>query len=61
MVTPRVGVWIEILRLPLLQILQVVTPRVGVWIEIRKPRHFRKPWQSLPVWECGLKFFPISA
>ena len=33
-VTPFVGVWIEIARLLLLQKVQTVTPFVGVWIEM---------------------------
>ena len=33
-VTPRVGVWIEILNTESQNIPALVTPRVGVWIEI---------------------------
>mgnify|MGYP004558905855 CR=1 FL=1 len=34
LVTPLVGVWIEILRTLHFQLLIIVTPLVGVWIEI---------------------------
>ena len=36
MVTPCVGVWIEITRFGLHIKLKVVTPCVGVWIEIEE-------------------------
>ncbi len=40
-VTPRVGVWIEILLPVPLAWSAVVTPRVGVWIEIKIMRVIR--------------------
>ncbi len=36
-VTPRAGVWIEILKHRLIAFVIVVTPRAGVWIEIFEP------------------------
>ena len=35
MVTPLVGVWIEIIHNPLVYKVICVTPLVGVWIEIK--------------------------
>ena len=34
MVTPCVGVWIEMSMVPITSIIPFVTPCVGVWIEI---------------------------
>ena len=33
-----------------------VTPRVGVWIEIDRLTDMSSLNQSLPAWECGLKY-----
>ena len=56
MVTPFVGVWIEILMVGISESEDKVTPFVGVWIEI-KVNHLNKKlcYTSLPSWECGLK------
>ena len=57
LVTPFVGVWIEIiLKYPQL-IVYKVTPFVGVWIEIQNQK-FQEHLDntSLPSWECGLKY-----
>ena len=60
-VTPFVGVWIEIKEIKNLSILHLVTPFVGVWIEITPSA---KIWSyvqsSLPLWECGLKFYQFA-
>ena len=37
-VTPRAGVWIEIVCHRIFAGAGLVTPRAGVWIEIRNPR-----------------------
>ena len=57
-VTPRAGVWIEIIKIFVKFICGFVTPRAGVWIEILNifPLIRAVGW-SLPVRECGLKFF----
>ena len=56
-VTPFVGVWIEIKFLVLFIYLIKVTPFVGVWIEIIWYRLMHcTTSESLPSWECGLKF-----
>ncbi len=56
-VTPRVGVWIEMFTTLIQSLTTNVTPRVGVWIEIVKQiEKSVKALESLPVWECGLKF-----
>ena len=34
----------------------MVTPCVGVWIEILSSSGEEKYKESLPAWECGLKF-----
>ena len=54
-VTPCVGVWIEIRETFKIAPFPGVTPCVGVWIEIirLKLRWFLSG--SLPAWECGLK------
>ena len=57
LVTPFVGVWIEILYSSRDGTGTSVTPFVGVWIEICG--YICGYWncrQSLPLWECGLKF-----
>ena len=79
LVTPFVGVWIEIPHQAVMKYQSFVTPFVGVWIEIDnssfklayiKVTPFVGVWieicgyicgywncrQSLPLWECGLKF-----
>ncbi len=55
-VTPCVGVWIEIFDDIIITSNVRVTPCVGVWIEIN-PRYKRNDNRhaSLPAWECGLK------
>ena len=60
-VTPLAGVWIEISRYNSPTISAVVTPLAGVWIEIYKVflRYSYRP-ASLPLRECGLKFFNAS-
>ncbi len=56
LVTPCVGVWIEIVYAPNYNIALAVTPCVGVWIEIKLIPPASNPVQkSLPAWECGLK------
>ena len=54
-VTPRVGVWIEITLRDTSKPSLWVTPRVGVWIEIIAFSRSFLSLLSLPVWECGLK------
>ncbi len=54
-VTPCVGVWIEILMDKNNCKLTTVTPCVGVWIEIACVVILGHFAPSLPVWECGLK------
>ena len=50
------GVWIEISEEIAEDAINEVAPFVGVWIEIRyQPCHLVSI-QSLPSWECGLKF-----
>ena len=56
-VTPLVGVWIEITDTGVRPLLYCVTPLVGVWIEIIPPIALLIIPTSLPLWECGLKFF----
>ena len=34
----------------------MVTPLVGVWIEIKYKQAYIRAFESLPLWECGLKF-----
>ena len=56
MVTPFVGVWIEILTNVGTFSTAPVTPFVGVWIEIAELLVLYKfVVMSLPSWECGLK------
>ena len=54
-VTPRAGVWIEILYNTDGYKLLTVTPRAGVWIEISRASKLVNANSSLPVRECGLK------
>ena len=56
MVTPLVGVWIEIDKLDFDIENDIVTPLVGVWIEIPTSCTYLLMNMSLPLWECGLKF-----
>ena len=56
-VTPLAGVWIEIYRVPFLEDGAVVTPLAGVWIEIPPPFMEKLTGWSLPLRECGLKFW----
>ena len=55
-VTPLVGVWIEIACERWRKYLDVVTPLVGVWIEMTLSIKDQPRYQSLPLWECGLKY-----
>ena len=55
-VTPFVGVWIEIWQKKVGNPLRMVTPFVGVWIEIPTLVSVPVFQESLPLWECGLKF-----
>ena len=41
-VTPRAGVWIEIMQGVLHPVIHTVTPRAGVWIEINIGVDFKK-------------------
>ena len=59
-VTPLVGVWIEITKMEQKNLLGEVTPLVGVWIEIFLVAQEYYQMMSLPLWECGLKFFYSS-
>ena len=54
-VTPFVGVWIEIISAIPASMSCGVTPFVGVWIEIGIPHDIAVLIMSLPSWECGLK------
>ena len=56
MVTPFVGVWIEIVKCLLSTNITLVTPFVGVWIEIACTSRVGTLKTSLPSWECGLKY-----
>ena len=56
-VTPCVGVWIEIPMNSLPCLKTLVTPCVGVWIEIPALWEVSaRSAESLPAWECGLKY-----
>ncbi len=56
LVTPFVGVWIEIALFQGHLLAVSVTPFVGVWIEITCTEGIHhKTMTSLPSWECGLK------
>ena len=55
-VTPLVGVWIEICNHPHTALTRTVTPLVGVWIEIGDYIDIMADGESLPLWECGLKW-----
>ena len=57
MVTPFVGVWIEILTAGGGWTTTLVTPFVGVWIEILLQDSTIHHDRSLPSWECGLKSY----
>ena len=59
-VTPRAGVWIEITIFDTSNRLLRVTPRAGVWIEIRASSRWLIWILSLPVRECGLKFYTVD-
>ena len=48
--------WIEILVVVRTGVVDGVTPFVGVWIEISSSCANSTLSQSLPSWECGLKF-----
>ncbi len=61
LVTPFVGVWIEILETVQRILSMAVTPFVGVWIEINCDREDERDFPSLPSWECGLKCAATSA
>ena len=54
-VTPLVGVWIEMELHTLMYIAWIVTPLVGVWIEIRVFLILKHLKKSRPSWACGLK------
>ena len=56
MVTPLVGVWIEIFLIITKANGKTVTPLVGVWIEIMIVSGSQFVTKSLPSWECGLKW-----
>ena len=50
------GVWIEMSFALSTAVFMPVTPFVGVWIEIHNLRSRQIHLQSLPSWECGLKY-----
>ena len=57
-VTPFMGVWIEICLYIQNRIPSPVTPFMGVWIEILQIRSVcHRKWWSHPLWVCGLKSF----
>ena len=56
LVTPLVGVWIEIIPVIKEYGSVSVTPLVGVWIEIQTMDYKGAILTSLPLWECGLKY-----
>ena len=55
-VTPCVGVWIEMAITSYAMNFTIVTPCVGVWIEMGEPPEDITRDESLPAWECGLKY-----
>ena len=60
-VAPFVGVWIE-MQVPIsAPLTRLVAPFVGVWIEIYLKIQIDYNLKSLPLWECGLKFFKPSS
>ena len=59
LVTPCAGVWIEITQPTFISIICDVTPCAGVWIEITIDHLSCPHAQSLPVRECGLKYFVL--
>ena len=56
MVTPYLGVWIEISFRLINAGACHVTPYLGVWIEIYFIIKRSAANASLPTWKCGLKF-----
>jgi len=58
MVTPFMGVWIEIVQEVVQNLLCNVTPFMGVWIEIMLAACNPRPQKSHPLWVCGLKYTP---
>ena len=58
-VAPLVGAWIEITSRSLLHATHPVAPLVGAWIEIHKGYVYGRGYQSLPLWERGLKSPPL--
>ena len=54
-VTPYMGVWIEIKSATESANALKVTPYKGVWIEIDIILFISSHTASLPTWECGLK------
>ena len=55
MVAPLVGAWIEIYIFEKIPTGINVAPLVGAWIEIDQLVHSALGFQSLPLWERGLK------
>ena len=56
LVTPFMGVWIEISLDGYVPKNAKVTPFMGVWIEMYVVSSGTPFKMSLPLWECGLKF-----
>ena len=56
-VTPLAGVWIEIEQLQPVFRTGLVTPLAGVWIEIVVAPGRTGFFSSLPLRECGLKYY----
>ena len=54
-VAPRVGAWIETTYRLQRWAAETVAPRVGAWIETAKADKPTWGYESLPVWERGLK------
>ena len=54
-VAPFVGAWIEIVVLIAFCKIAVVAPFVGAWIEINLSHMQNVLFESLPLWERGLK------
>ena len=55
-VAPLVGAWIEINFWILKAVESRVAPLVGAWIEICKYLYRGGIYESLPLWERGLKY-----